>query len=74
MNSVKNVRQTKKAITKAFRIQMEGLGYGFVEVLSACPSGWKLSPLDSLKWIEEKMMSEYPLGVFKDETSEGVES
>jgi 2-oxoglutarate ferredoxin oxidoreductase subunit beta len=68
VNTVKNVRQTKKAIAKALRIQMEGSGYSFVEVLSACPPGWKLSPLDSLKWIEENQMREFPLGVFKDET------
>ncbi|NQU14318.1 MAG: 2-oxoglutarate oxidoreductase [Desulfobacteraceae bacterium] len=73
MNTVKNVRQTKKAIAKAMRIQMQGLGYGFVEVLSACPSGWKMSPMDSLKWIEEKMIAEYPLGVFKDETDGGAQ-
>ncbi len=74
MNTVKNVRRTKKAIAKAFRIQMEGSGYGFVEILSACPAGWKLSPLDSLKWIEKKMIPEYPLGVFKDETGDTKES
>ncbi len=73
MNTVKNVRQTKKAITKALRIQMEGGGYSFVEVLSACPAGWKLSPAESLKWIEEKQMREFPLGVFKDETEKAAE-
>jgi 2-oxoglutarate ferredoxin oxidoreductase subunit beta len=73
MNTVKNVRQTKKAIAKALRIQMEGSGYSFVEVLSACPAGWKLSPVDSLKWIEEHQMAEFPLGVFKDETDGALE-
>ena len=68
VNTVKNARRTKKAIAKALRLQMEGSGYSFVEVLSACPAGWKLSPLDSLKWIEENQMREFPLGVFKDET------
>jgi len=74
VNTVKNARRTKKAIAKALRIQMEGRGYSFVEVLSACPAGWKLSPLESLKWIEEKQMREFPLGVFKDETGEAAES
>ncbi|MBW1787118.1 MAG: hypothetical protein JRK53_10960 [Deltaproteobacteria bacterium] len=74
VNTVKNTRRTKKAITKALRIQMEGRGYSFVEVLSACPAGWKLSPLDSLKWIEENQMREFPLGVFKDETGEAADS
>ena len=70
MHTYRHVRQTKKAIKKAFRCQMDGLGYGFVEILSACPSGWKMSPVQSLEWIEKEMIREYPLGVFKDETQE----
>ena len=73
MNTVKNVRQTKKAIAKALRIQMEGKGYSFVEVLSACPAGWKMTPLESLRWIEENQMREFPLGTFKDEAGEAIE-
>ncbi len=72
LNTVKNVRRTRKAVAKAFRIQMEGLGYSFVEVLSACPAGWRMSPLDSVKWVEEKLMHEYPLGVFKDVAGDEV--
>jgi 2-oxoglutarate ferredoxin oxidoreductase subunit beta len=74
MHTVKNVRRTKKAITKALRIQMEGRGYSFVEVLSACPAGWRMSPLESLEWIQTHQMREFPLGVFKDETGEANEN
>ena len=66
VNSVKNVRNAKKAIKKAFENQIAGKGFSIVEVLSACPTNWGLSPIESLKWIEEKMMPVFPLGVYKD--------
>jgi 2-oxoglutarate ferredoxin oxidoreductase subunit beta len=64
------VRTAKKAIKKAFECQMKGLGYSFVELLSACPSGWKKSPVDSLTWMGDEMIREFPLGVFKDATQD----
>jgi 2-oxoglutarate ferredoxin oxidoreductase subunit beta len=63
------IRETKKAIKKAFEIQIEGLGYSLVEVLSPCPTNWKVSPKDSFKYLEEKMEKEYPIGVMKDVTA-----
>jgi 2-oxoglutarate ferredoxin oxidoreductase subunit beta len=63
------IRETKKAIKKAFEIQIEGLGYSLVEVLSPCPTNWKVSPKDSFKYLEEKMEKEYPIGVIKDMTA-----
>ncbi len=59
-----HVRKAKAAIKKAFSVQTEGLGFSLVEVLSNCPSNWGMSPLDSLKWIEEKMIPIFPLGDF----------
>jgi 2-oxoglutarate ferredoxin oxidoreductase subunit beta len=56
----------KRAIQKAFGYQMEGLGTTFVEVASNCPSNWKLTPEESLKWLEEHVFPYYPLAVFKD--------
>lgn len=66
VNDVRNVRITKKAIKKAFQNQIDQKGFSIVEVLSTCPTNWGLSPVDSLKWVEEEMMPYYPLGVFKD--------
>ncbi len=37
-----------------------------VEIVTNCPTNWGLDPLDSLKFIEEKMLPEYPLGVIRD--------
>jgi len=65
-HDVKNVHKAKKAIKKAFEVQVNKKGFSMVEVLSSCPSNWGLNPVESLKWIEENMIPQYPLGVFKD--------
>ncbi len=65
-HNVKNVLNAKKAIKKAFEVQTEGKGFALVEVLSSCPSNWGMTPVDALKWVEEKMVPQYPLGVFKE--------
>jgi 2-oxoglutarate ferredoxin oxidoreductase subunit beta len=67
VNSPKNIRKTKKAIKKAFKIQMAGLGFSLIEVLSPCPTNWKLSPVDACKWIDESITKTYPMKVIKDE-------
>jgi 2-oxoglutarate ferredoxin oxidoreductase subunit beta len=67
VNSPKNIRKTKKAIKKAFKIQMAGLGFSLIEVLSPCPTNWKLSPVDACKWIDESIAKTYPIKVIKDE-------
>ncbi|MHC1739264.1 MAG: thiamine pyrophosphate-dependent enzyme [Ignavibacteriaceae bacterium] len=59
------VRKLKKAITNAFEYQKLDRGTCFIEVVSNCPSGWKLTPVDTIKYIEEKMLPEYPLGDLK---------
>lgn len=61
-----NILKTKKAIAKAFRLQLQGYGFTLVEILSSCPTNWKMDPVKSLKWIDEVMKSHFPLGVLKD--------
>jgi len=65
VNDIKNINKAKKAIKKAFQVQMAKKGFSVVEVLSSCPTNWGLSPEEALKWIEENMMPVYPLGNFK---------
>ncbi len=60
-----NIHAAKQAIRKAFEAQISGKGYGMVEILACCPSNLKLSPVDSMKWIGDKMIPYYPLGEFK---------
>ena len=70
VNDVKNVRNAKRAIKKAFHYQMEGKGFSLIEVLSTCPTNWGLTPDKALKWLEENMIPYYPLGVYKDKYAE----
>lgn len=65
------LKKAKKAIKKAFKLQMEGKGFCMVEVLSTCSVNWGMSPADALKWLEEEMIAEFPLGVYKDNSKEG---
>ena len=67
----KHVRRARKAIFKAFEIQLNGGGFAFVEVLSACVTNLKMTARDAQKWVADKMVEQFPLGVFKDLTSEG---
>ena len=69
VNSVKAVRNAKKAIKKAFQNQLDGKGFSLVEVVSSCPTNWGLTPQQALKWIDEKMLPYYPLGVYKDRSA-----
>ncbi|MFB6318922.1 thiamine pyrophosphate-dependent enzyme [Saccharicrinis sp. FJH54] len=61
-----NVRKTKKALLKAFKNQEENKGTSFVEVVSTCNSGWKMTPVKANEWMEEYMFPFYPLGDIKD--------
>jgi len=65
VSSPKNVVQAKRAVRKAFETQIKGLGYSLVEFLSQCPTNWHMTPVESVRWIEEKMVQYYPLGEFK---------
>jgi len=68
VNSPANIRKAKKAIHKAFQNQIDGLGFSLVEILSPCPTNWKMTPLEAWHWIDNVMSKEFPLGVLKDAT------
>jgi len=59
------VRHFKKAVIKSFQFQKEGKGTCFVEVVSNCPSGWKMTPVQANKWLEENMLPMFPPGDIK---------
>lgn len=66
MVDFKTISKTRRAIRKALKNQIDNKGFSFVEVLSPCPTGWKISPVESQKWIQDNMMSYFPVQVFKD--------
>lgn len=65
VDTPQNVIKAKKAIKKAFEIQMKGLGFTMVSILSTCPTNWGMSPTKSLEWLRENMQKYYKLGELK---------
>ena len=70
VDSPNNIKKTKKAIQKAFQVQIDNLGFSLVEILSPCPVNWKMDPLESWQWVTRVMTKEFPLGVIKDTTGD----
>jgi 2-oxoisovalerate ferredoxin oxidoreductase beta subunit len=61
----KTIMKTRKAIRQALQNQVDNKGFSLVEVLSPCPTGWKLEPVDSREWITKNMVSVFPPGLYK---------
>ena len=70
VNSVKNVKNAKTVIRKAFENQVNNKGFSLVEVISACPTNWGMTPSKALKWVEDNMIPYYPLGIYKDRSAQ----
>ena len=70
VNNVKNVKAAGKAIRKAFQNQIDRKGFSLIEVVSACPTNWGMTPQKALEWVESDMLPYYPLGVYKDRSAE----
>jgi 2-oxoglutarate/2-oxoacid ferredoxin oxidoreductase subunit beta len=69
-----NIRKAKKAIKKAFKYQIDGVGYTFIEVVATCPTNWGKTPQAAFEWMRENMLPYYPLGIYKDVVAEGFEN
>jgi len=69
----KNTMKARKAVRKALELQKNGAGFTFVEILSPCPTIWKMDPVDARKWVAEKMLPVFPLNVFRDRPAPAVE-
>jgi 2-oxoglutarate/2-oxoacid ferredoxin oxidoreductase subunit beta len=65
VHTTQAVRKLKKAIEASFNYQKEKKGTCFIEVVSNCPSGWKMTPVEANKWLEKNMFPVYPLGDIK---------
>lgn len=62
---IHTIKEAKKAIRMAFRVQMARAGFSLVEFLSSCPTNWGLTPTQALEWIKQKMVPYYPLGDYR---------
>ena len=72
VNKPKNVIAAKKAIKTAFKMQIDDIGFSFVEVVSTCPTNWRMSPKEAAWRVEEELLPYFPLGVFKERTMSDV--
>lgn len=66
VNNAGNMAKAKAAIKKAFTMQLNGKGFTLVEVLATCPTNWGKTPLEAVKWLEENMIVQFPLGTYKE--------
>jgi 2-oxoisovalerate ferredoxin oxidoreductase beta subunit len=68
----KLIARADKAIHRAIENQVKGLGFSLVEVLSPCPTGWKMEPIEAQRWVRDVMAKAYPVQVFCDRTKEAT--
>lgn len=66
VHDVRGILKTRRAIGKALENQVSGKGYSFVEILSMCPTGWSMKPVQAARWVEQAMVPYYPLGNIRD--------
>ena len=66
MADTKSINAARKAVRKAIKNQVEKKGFSFVEILSTCPTGWKMTPVQSQEWLISTYQEHFPLGVLKD--------
>jgi 2-oxoisovalerate ferredoxin oxidoreductase beta subunit len=66
LTDAKQHMRARKAVRKALQNQIDGRGFSFVEVLTACPSGWKVDPREAIHWVEKNMIPIFPLKLFRD--------
>ena len=62
----KNIMRARKAVRRAIELQRDGAGFSFVEILSPCPTIWKMTPIEARDWVQEKLVPIFPLGNLRD--------
>ena len=66
----RQIAQAQRAIQQAVQNQVKGLGFSLIEVLSPCPTIWKMTPVESQHWVRDVMEKTFALGVFRDRTKD----
>ncbi len=66
VNNPANLVKAKKAVRKAFQMQVERIGFSFVEILLSCPTNWGMTPLEANQRVADELIPYFPLGVLKE--------
>jgi 2-oxoglutarate ferredoxin oxidoreductase subunit beta len=67
---IKSINHAKKCIKKALQNQIDNKGFSLIEILSTCPTNWRMTPHESMKWVMDKMVKQFPLGLIKEGNNE----
>jgi len=70
ITDAKNTARVRRAVRKGLQNQIDNKGFSLIEVLSVCPSNWKMDPIQSKQWLSDNMIQQFPLGIFRDRTGE----
>ena len=70
IDGIKGIKETGRLIKKSFQYQLEGKGFSMIEILSPCPTVWKKTPVESLRWLSTHMESVYRTGILIDRYGE----
>lgn len=70
LGDAKNTNKVRRAVRKGLSNQIDNKGFSLIEVLSVCPSGWKMTPVQAKQWMNDFMLKQFPLGVFRDRSEE----
>ena len=68
----KQIMRAARAVRRAIENQVRGLGFSLVEILSTCPTIWKMTPVEAQRWVREEMTKTFSLGVFRDRSKEAT--
>jgi 2-oxoisovalerate ferredoxin oxidoreductase beta subunit len=71
LTDAKQHMRARKAVRRALQTQIDGKGFSFVEVVTACPTGWKMNPPDAIQWVEKQMLPVFPVGLYKERSLSG---
>ena len=66
----KEIMSAGRAVRKALETQKRGLGFSMIEILSPCPTIWKMDPVVAQHWVDQELVKHFPLGVYRDRTKE----
>jgi len=70
LDSAAGVRKTKRLLKQAFVNQIEGKGFSLIEVLSPCPTYWRIDPVEALRFVKERMTPVFPPGIYRDKSKQ----
>lgn len=72
LTNPRNVRQVKRYLERAFDVQERKAGFGLVEILTPCPTYWRMLPTEAMEFIDKEISKVFPLGVVKDTAGEAA--